>query len=214
MEKNIAEIRQDYVRHSLRKKDVDKDPIKQFQKWLTEALTAEVREATAMNMATVSEQGVPSSRILLLKDVNKNGFTFYTNYQSSKARELEVNPSTALTFFWPELERQVRIQGIVKKVSKEESEEYFKSRPRKSQIGAWASPQSSVISSREILEEREQKLEKKFEGQDTLPKPEQWGGYIVEPFFLEFWQGRASRLHDRIVYTREDNTWKINRLAP
>lgn len=214
MEKNIAEIRQDYVRHSLRKKDVDENPIKQFQRWLTEALTAEVREATAMNMATVSEHGVPSSRILLLKDVNDNGFIFYTNYQSSKARELEHNPSTALTFFWPELERQVRIQGIVKKVSKQESEEYFRSRPKNSQIGAWASPQSSVISNREILEERERTLQEKFKDQDVLPKPEQWGGYLVEPFLLEFWQGRASRLHDRIVYTREDKTWKINRLAP
>lgn len=214
MTKNLSEIRQDYVRHSLRKEDVDENPIKQFQRWLTEALTAEVREATAMTVSTVSEQGLPSSRILLLKDVNDKGFTFYTNYQSNKARELEKNPAIALNFFWPELERQVNIRGTVKKVSKEESEEYFRSRPRNSQIGAWASPQSSVIASREILEEREKMLHEKFKGQDILPKPEQWGGYIVEPFQIEFWQGRASRLHDRIVYTREDQAWKINRLAP
>lgn len=214
MDKIIAKIRTEYARHSLGEKDVDANPISQFRKWLREALTAQVLEATAMNMATLSAQGIPSSRIVLLKEVKDNGFVFYTNYQSNKGRELELNPVTALNFFWPELERQVRIQGTVKKASKEDSEKYFQERPKSSQIGAWASPQSAVIKGRKILEEREKQLREKFEGQDVLPKPEQWGGYIVEPFLVEFWQGRPSRLHDRIVYTLEDSKWKISRLAP
>lgn len=139
---------------------------------------------------------------------------FYTNYQSSKGRELAQNPGAALTFFWPELERQVRIKGVVEKVSKEKSDEYFKSRPKESQIGAWASPQSTVIKNREILEQREAELTSKFKGDDVLPRPEQWGGYKLLPITIEFWQGRPSRLHDRVLYSLVDNKWKINRLAP
>lgn len=214
MEKSIADIRNEYIRHSLSEQDVDKDPIRQFQKWLSEALKAGALEPTAMNLATVSENGIPSSRIMLLKDVSEKGFTFYTNYQSNKGKALEQHPVAALNFFWPEVERQVRIQGTVKKVSREESEKYFQSRPKSSQIGAWTSPQSTIIKSREILEEREKQLAEKYKDQPVLPKPEQWGGYLVEPFMIEFWQGRPSRLHDRIVYMLEDNAWKISRLAP
>ena len=214
MERDIAAIRKDYVQHELSKSQVNANPVEQFRLWLNEALKSEVNEPTAMTVSTVSSQGIPSSRILLLKDVKPDGFVFYTNYQSHKAKELESNPSVALNFFWPELERQVRIQGSAEKISKAESEAYFQSRPKNSQIGAWASPQSSVISNREILEEREKTLHEKFQHQEVLPKPEQWGGYIVRPFLIEFWQGRASRLHDRIVYTLDNQQWKTYRLAP
>ncbi|UII24221.1 pyridoxamine 5'-phosphate oxidase [Fulvivirga ligni] len=214
MDKNIADIRKDYALKALDVKDVLKDPIKQFEKWLNEALECDIKEATAMNVATVSEQGLPSSRIILLKGVTAEGFTFFTNYMSSKGRELEANPAVALNFFWPELERQVRIQGTAAKVSEEESTEYFQSRPKGSQIGAWCSPQSAVIEDRSLLEERQKTLTEKFSDDEVLPKPKQWGGYLVKPFLIEFWQGRPSRLHDRLLYTLQDDNWKINRLAP
>lgn len=211
---NLAKIRTEYARHSLTEKDVDKDPIEQFRTWLKEAMAAEVLEPTAMNIATVSAQDIPSSRIVLLKEIRKKGFVFYTNYQSNKGRELDLNPFAALNFFWPELERQVRIQGIVNKVSKKDSERYFHGRPKSSQIGTWASPQSAVIKDRKILEDREKEIFNRYRDMDVLPKPEQWGGYIVEPFLVEFWQGRPSRLHDRIVFTLKDSKWQISRLAP
>lgn len=214
MANNIADIRSDYKKHQLNETDVLNDPLKQFDKWFNEALKSDVMEPNAMNLATVSAKNTPASRVVLLKGVQNNGFVFYTNYQSNKGKELEENPQAALTFFWPELERQVRIQGVVEKVSKEESEAYFKSRPKESQIGAWASPQSAVISSRKLLEDREKQLHEKFADDDTLPKPEQWGGYILKPLAIEFWQGRPSRLHDRLIYTLENNNWKISRLAP
>jgi len=215
MSKNIADIRTDYKKHKLDESHIQENPIEQFNNWFDEAIKAEVMEANAMNLATVTPQGMPSSRILLLKGVEDEGFIFFTNYQSNKGKELEENPLAAMTFFWPELERQVRIQGVVEKVSKEASESYFQSRPKASQIGAWASPQSTVITNRQILEEREQKLQEKYASTDILPKPEQWGGYILKPLSIEFWQGRASRLHDRIIYTkRKDNNWATNRLAP
>ena len=167
-----------------------------------------------MSLATVGADNRPSCRIVLLKGVEYNQFVFYTNYQSHKGKELDANPICALTFFWPELERQVRIEGTVTRVEESRSQAYFQSRPVASQIGAWSSPQSSVIDSREILDERAGQISKRFEGVTKLPKPKQWGGYQVAPFMIEFWQGRESRLHDRIAFTQVDGLWKRHRLAP
>ncbi len=214
MTKKISDIRSDYKKNKLDEKHVLSHPIRQFEKWFEEALASVVIEPNAMNLATVSKSNTPTSRIVLLKSIEKDGFVFYTNYQSNKGKELEENPQAALNFFWPELERQVRIQGVVDKVSKEKSEAYFKSRPRASQIGAWASPQSAVIADRKILEDREKQLNERFAKDEQLPKPEQWGGYILKPLAVEFWQGRPSRLHDRLIYTLEGENWKISRLAP
>lgn len=214
MSRSIADIRQDYKKDTLNEKDVLADPLAQFEKWFNEALNSKVMEPNAMNLATVGKSNMPSSRIVLLKGVEDNGFVFYTNYQSHKGNDLDENPQAALNFFWAELERQVRIQGVVEKVEKQQSETYFKSRPKASQIGAWASPQSAVIANRDILEEREAELTNKYKDAEVLPKPEQWGGYILKPLVIEFWQGRASRLHDRIVYILEQGKWVKKRLAP
>jgi pyridoxamine 5'-phosphate oxidase len=211
---SIAEIRKEYSKATLDQTGVAKNPIAQFQKWFDEAIKSEALEPNAMTLSTLSETGKPSARIVLLKGVEKNSFLFYTNYQSQKGKELAANPACALTFFWPELERQVRIEGVCTRVDEATSDTYFKSRPRGSQLGAWASPQSSLIKNRELLETRIKELEKRFEGQETLPKPHQWGGYAVEPLEIEFWQGRPSRLHDRIVYYKTDTGWTIHRLAP
>ena len=210
----IADIRQDYTKASLDVKNVSEDPIVQFEKWFKEALAAEVPEPNAMNLATVNRDGRPSSRIMLLKGVERNKFVFFTNYQSDKGQALEQNPACALTFFWPELERQVRIEGIASRIDEKRSEEYFQSRPRASQIGAWASPQSTLLDNRDILEQRVKQMEERFKDLTVLPKPKQWGGFEVEPVLIEFWQGRPSRLHDRIRYIRTDNSWKIYRLSP
>jgi len=212
--KKIADIRKDYKKHQLEESMVDKNPLKQFENWFEAAVESEVIEPNAMSLATVSPKGMPDCRIVLLKGIEDEGFVFYTNYQSNKGRELAQNPAAALTFFWPELERQVRIQGMVEKVSEQKSEEYFKSRPKESQVGAWTSPQSSVVKDREILEKREAELTEKFKNDEALPKPEQWGGYVLKPISIEFWQGRPSRLHDRILYSLVEENWKINRLAP
>ena len=210
----IADLRKDYSKASLDIADVLPDPMKQFEKWFNEAMNAQVMEPNAMNLATVSESGKPTSRIVLLKGIEDQQFVFYTNYQSVKGRELEKNPACALTFFWPELERQIRVEGTAERVDTSQSEAYFQSRPRGSQIGAWASPQSAIIDSRDILQERVTQLEKKFAGQSALPKPNQWGGYKILPLMVEFWQGRPSRLHDRIQYIKVDGKWKTYRLAP
>lgn len=210
----LADLRKDYSMFSLDNTTVLPDPMDQFQKWFDESIKAEVPEPNAMNLATVNEIGRPSSRIVLLKGIESKHFLFYTNYLSKKGKELENNPACALTFFWPELERQIRIEGIADRVDAATSDAYFKSRPRGSQIGAWASPQSSLISERTILEERVEKMESKFSGLDELPRPHQWGGYKVDPFLIEFWQGRPNRLHDRIQYTRPNGIWEIHRLAP
>lgn len=211
---SLSDIRKEYLKASLDVLTIFQDPIKQFEKWFHEALEAEVLEPNAMNLATIKDDNRPSSRIVLLKGIERNMFLFYTNYQSLKGRELEQNPACALTFFWPELERQIRIEGIAERVDEKKSEEYFQSRPRGSQVGAWTSPQSSVIESRIILEERAKQIEKKFEGVEKLPKPNQWGGYQVDPGVIEFWQGRPNRLHDRIQFSKIDNAWEIHRLAP
>ncbi len=212
--KSVAELRKEYSKASLDIGDVNQNPIAQFEHWFDEACKSEVAEPNAMTLSTVTEDGRPSGRIVLLKGVEKGKFIFFTNYQSQKGKELDKNPSCALTFFWPDLERQIRIEGVAARISVEASENYFQSRPRGSQVGAWASPQSSIINDRKILVERVAEIEKKFEGKEVLPKPHQWGGFEVDPFEIEFWQGRASRLHDRIVYTKADGAWKINRLAP
>ena len=211
---DIAAIRKEYSKESLDITNVDRDPVKQFDKWFKEAVNAEIPEVNAMHLATVNTQGRPSSRIVLLKGIENGKFVFYTNYQSRKGKELDQNPVCCLTFFWPELERQVRIEGIAKRVDELRSNIYFQRRPRGSQIGAWSSPQSTIIESREILEQRVAQIEDRFKNQDALPRPHQWGGFEIEPFEIEFWQGRPNRLHDRILYTKIDNQWKINRLSP
>ena len=212
--KSIADIRSDYSKSQLDITTMSKDPITQFTSWFDQALSSQVIEPNAFTLSTVAEDGRPSGRILLLKGVENGKFIFYTNYQSPKGKELEKNPACAITFFWPELERQVRIEGIASRVDSVTSEKYFQSRPRESQIGAWASPQSSVISGREILDERVKDLQKKFDGVEKLPKPNQWGGYEVDPNEIEFWQGRSNRLHDRIAFYKMDEKWQAHRLAP
>ncbi|HMJ68159.1 MAG TPA: pyridoxamine 5'-phosphate oxidase [Cyclobacteriaceae bacterium] len=210
----IATIRKEYTQASLDIPNVNKDPLLQFGKWFDEALLSNALEPSAMTLATISEAGKPSARIVLLKGLTNGQFYFYTNYQSQKGRELDQNPACALTFFWPELERQIRVSGMAQRATAEESDQYFQSRPRGSQLGAWASPQSIVIKDRDILETRVKELEEKFRNDQVLPRPKQWGGYAITPFEIEFWQGRPSRLHDRIAYTLIDKKWKINRLAP
>ena len=209
---NISAIRKDYSIKSLDIKDVNTNPIRQFEAWFEEAVTAEVLEVNAMTVSTLGLDGCPNARILLLKGVDI-GFVFFTNYKSEKGRELENHNAASLTFFWPELERQVRVRGKVEKVTEEESDSYFFSRPIGSQIGAWVSPQSQQISSREAINVRQLEIEKKFEGKAMI-RPPHWGGYRLMPNTMEFWQGRPSRLHDRIKYELVDEKWSINRLAP
>jgi pyridoxamine 5'-phosphate oxidase len=210
----ISDLRKEYTKKELNLEQVALNPMLQFQIWFDEALSSEIAEPNAMSVATVSAEGIPSSRILLLKGIDKEGFIFFTNYFSHKSHEINTNPYVAANFFWVELERQVRIQGQVEKTNDAVSDEYFKSRPRGSQIGAWASPQSTVINDRKILEGKLIEYKKKFEGKD-IPRPPHWGGYIIKPFKVEFWQGRPSRLHDRILYTLlEGRLWKTERLAP
>lgn len=212
--KGLSEIRTEYSKSTLDTSSVSADPIKQFEKWFEEVLDSKALEPNAMTLSTLSEGGTPTSRIVLLKGVEGGQFVFYTNYQSQKGKELEKNPACSLNFFWPELERQVRIEGVAQRVSPASSDAYFQSRPRPSQIGAWASPQSSLIKDRLILEQRVLEIEKRFKDLKVLPRPKQWGGFAITPMEIEFWQGRPNRLHDRIVYTFIDKQWKINRLAP
>ncbi len=198
----------------LDERSVDPDPIKQFEQWFQTAVDAKLPLPEAMSLATVDRDGKPAARMVLLKRVDQEGFVFFTNYRSSKAKELEANSSAALVFFWPQLEKQVRVEGTVTKTSPEESREYFASRPRGSQIGAWASPQSQVISSRKELERNQAELEERYRDRE-VEWPEHWGGYCLRPERIEFWQGRSDRLHDRILYEREaDGLWSIKRLAP
>jgi pyridoxamine-phosphate oxidase len=211
--KEIQKLREDYSKSTLDEKDVHPDPIQQFKNWLNEALKAKLPEPNAMTLSTVDVESKPHSRIVLLKGIEKKGFIFYTNYKSDKGKDIEKNPYVSLCFLWKELERQVRIDGFAKKISSESSEEYFMSRPLKSQIGALASEQSSEIENRAKLEERFKELTEQY-STGNVPMPEHWGGYIVEPASIEFWQGRRSRLHDRIRYKREENSWIIKRLAP
>lgn len=209
----LQSLRQDYRAAELSEKDADKNPIKQFEKWFAAAIDAQLYEPNVMTLATADKNGKPNARIVLLKGFDENGFSFYTNYLSQKGKELKKNPQACLVFFWAELERQVRIEGKIEKLSKEASEKYFHSRPIGSQIGAIVSPQSQIIIDRRILEEKVEELTTQYEGK-TIPKPAHWGGYIVKPTAIEFWQGRTSRLHDRIKYDLINGKWKTNRLAP
>ena len=212
--KRLADLRREYTLAGLSEQDLDPNPIRQFQKWFQEALMAGLREPNAMVLATADKTGRSSTRIVLLKDVEERGFTFFTNYESRKGRELEENPHAALNFPWIDLERQICISGTVAKVSREESAAYFTIRPRGSRLGAWASQQSQVISSRTLLEERMKLLEQQYPGEE-VPLPPNWGGYLLSPTQIEFWQGRPNRLHDRFCYFKQaDGSWKINRLSP
>ena len=212
---NLAALRKTYSQRTLSETDVLPDAVRQFRVWLDEAIAAQVDEPTALTLSTVSALGQPSSRVVLLKGLPDDaGFLFYTNYDSRKGQELAAQHLAALNFFWPGLERQVRVEGRVEKAPPELSTEYFQSRPRSSQLGAWASPQSQIIGSREELEAREAAVAERFAAQDPLPRPPDWGGYILRPTLIEFWQGRPSRLHDRIVYEREGSAWRRSRLAP
>jgi pyridoxamine 5'-phosphate oxidase len=210
----IANIRKEYKLQTLAEKDVLKDPIAQFDKWWQEAIHSNLEEVNAMTLATASADGMPDARIVLLKGVDENGFVFFTNYESAKGQQLLENPRASLVFFWAALERQVRISGLVSLTSSKVSDKYFDSRPEGSRIGAWASPQSQVIESREWLEDAEKRLRGESL-EHPKHRPPYWGGYQVRPTRMEFWQGRPSRLHDRILYTLQGNgNWKIERLAP
>jgi pyridoxamine 5'-phosphate oxidase len=193
---------------------IERDPLKLFQSWLDDAMAAGIHLAEAMTLATATPRGKPSARLVLLKQADDDGFVFYTNYQSMKARELDANPQAALVFYWPQLERQIRVEGAVERTSAAESDAYFKTRPRESQIGALASPQSEVVASREVLQEKVDELEKLYEGRE-VERPAHWGGYRLRTERIEFWKGRPGRLHDRILYERQtDGSWAISRLAP
>ncbi len=214
MNTSIAALRKDYSSENLLEKDVAANPVEQFSKWWQQATASEIDEPNAMTLATASVDGMPSARIVLLKGFDENGFVFFTNYTSYKAMQLNENPKACLVFFWKELERQVRIVGLVKKLPADQSNDYFSSRPQGSRIGAWASPQSQVIESREWLDEQFNKTSAELNDKE-IDRPPFWGGYLVQPVIIEFWQGRPSRLHDRIQYTLEENgLWKIERLAP
>jgi pyridoxamine 5'-phosphate oxidase len=209
---SIAQLRKNYTFGQLSETDVPGNPLPLFKLWFDQAVRAECPEPNSMTLATADKAGNPSARIVLLKGADQNGFSFFTNYESQKGKELAVRPQAALLFHWHELERQVRIQGVVDRISATESDEYFHSRPSASRIGAWASPQSSVIPNRVFLEKTEERF--KLELGDAPPRPEHWGGYRLRPTEIEFWQGRPSRLHDRIHYKLEGSVWQINRLAP
>jgi len=212
----LADLRQEYARAELTRDHVADAPIDQFEDWFDEVLDSEVEEPNAMTLATAAPDGTPSARIVLLKGLDERGFHFYTNYDSRKGTELSQNPHAALVFLWKPLERQVRIEGTVERMPDEESTEYFHRRPRGAQLGAWASPQSRVVESRAALEQNLAAVEAEHEDQGEIPRPPHWGGYVVRPLQIEFWQGRPNRLHDRLRYRRgnPDEDWTLERLAP
>ena len=215
MDSSIADLRQNYTRAGLSEADLNSNPIEQFDIWFQQALDADLIEPNAMTLATATPDGKPTARIVLLKRVSERGFVFYTNYESQKGQQLIANPYAALVFLWDKLERQIRIEGKVEKLTESESAEYFHSRPKASQLGAWASNQSRVIPNREVLEQKLADLQEQYSGDATVPLPEHWGGFRVVPNRIEFWQGRPSRLHDRLVYDLQaDGDWQIKRLSP
>lgn len=213
MNKDISQIRKDYRKKQIIEADFPENPVQQFQKWFDEAIKEQVVEVNAMVLSTVNQNARPSSRVVLLKGIKNDCFLFYTNYESNKGKQLSQNPMVSLNFFWPELERQVRIEGRAEKVSQEISDTYFLSRPRDSKIGAWVSPQSEVLSSRSELEDKLSFFNNKF-SEGEIPRPEHWGGYAVVADLIEFWQGGANRLHDRLRYRLVNDLWEIERLAP
>jgi pyridoxamine 5'-phosphate oxidase len=210
---DVAALREEYSKRRLRRKDLDADPIAQFSRWLADAMDAGIKDANAMSLATVNAAGQPCARTVLLKGVDAGGFLFFTNYGSRKAADLEYNPRAGLTFFWAELERQVVIEGVTRKASREEADSYFHSRPVGSQLGAWASHQSQIVPSRDWLEEKLAQVTGQYAGQE-VPLPAFWGGYWLAPAAIEFWQGGPSRIHDRLRYVREGAAWRIDRLSP
>jgi pyridoxamine 5'-phosphate oxidase len=214
MTSSLADLRRDYTLHGLHEADVDANPFQQFQVWFDQAVAAALPEPNAMTLATATPDGIPSARVVLLKGFDERGFVFYTNYQSRKGQELAQNPKAALVFWWAELERQVRLEGPIEKVSDQETETYFHSRPIGSQLGAWVSHQSQVIASRDVLEQRLEELKARYENQ-VIPRPAHWGGYRLIPKAIEFWQGRSNRLHDRLCYKRvSHDSWNVERLSP
>jgi pyridoxamine 5'-phosphate oxidase len=214
MDLSIADLRKEYSTRTLLENEVAQDPIEQFSLWWDQALKSEIDEANAMTLATASRDGMPSARVVLLKAFDKEGFMFFTNYNSYKGHQLDENPKACLLFFWRELERQVKIVGSVQKLPAADNDSYFHSRPVGSQIGAWTSPQSQVIEDRSWLDNRYLQMAEQFK-EGGIDRPPHWGGYLVQPVVIEFWQGRPSRLHDRIQYTLEENGgWRIERLAP
>ena len=210
---DLYNFRKDYKLDSLSRDEVDANPIIQFEKWMNQAISFKIVEPNAMTLVTATPDGKPSARVVLLKSYNERGFVFYTNYESRKAQELDKNPSSCIVFDWHLMERQVRIEGVAKKVSPEESDRYFNSRPRESQLGAWISPQSTFIEDRKELADRKVKIETMFKDK-IITRPPHWGGYVVMPHTIEFWQGRQSRLHDRLIYIKTDEEWILRRLAP
>ncbi len=213
MDKKYDKIRTEYRLKPFNKKDVEQDPFKQFGKWMDRAISSGIKEPTAMALSTVGKNLQPSTRMVLLKEIKNDNFIFYTNYDSKKGHQISENHFGSLLFYWPELERQIRIEGRIEKASVEISEEYYLTRSAKRRIGAWASPQSKEIPNRQYLEDKQAEFEKKFEG-EIIKKPDNWGGYLLTPYTIEFWQGRPNRLHDRLEYYLDDTEWKIRRLAP
>lgn len=209
----IRNLRNEYKTRALLENEVQNDPVRQFDQWFREALKAEVHEPNAMTLATAGKNGQPSARIVLLKGYDPKGFVFYTNYNSRKSLQLQENPLAAMIFFWPELERQVRIEGRTEKIEAELSEQYFNSRPLGNRLGAWVSPQSEVIPDRTYLENRLQEYMERYPD-EKVPRPEHWGGYRLYPELIEFWQGRPNRLHDRLCFTKKEDSWSMSRLAP